>query len=307
MATLNQINRTDIVTLTDITIDDVNDDMNTAYSAINAGVAQTNTNTANIVTLNAAANGATKLNLLLENGTDADHDIDITADILSLQDASTSNWDTTLTSVSVTPAIDASDANGLDTGSVAIDTWYSAWAIYNPTTETTAGLFSLSTATPNMPIGYTKRRRVGWVLTDGSSNILAFNHVSGSDWFIFDSPQTIQAVTIAANGIGTFSDIVTVVPSGTRLCRLQISGTNIQHDTTVGATLYWTAYVPGAGGAIPFTALTIAATGVSHYIGGWVEVNMSSTQQVAVTTTASAGSTHSGAYTLQVNGWFDNA
>lgn len=55
-------------------------------------------------------------------------------------------------------------ANGLDTGAVAIDTWYSIWCIAQPG-GTTALLASTSTTAPTMPSGYTQKARVGWVKT----------------------------------------------------------------------------------------------------------------------------------------------
>ena len=43
------------------------------------------------------------------------------------------------------------------------------WVIYNGTTV--AGLLSTSASAPTLPSGYTYKARVGWVRTDGSSNL----------------------------------------------------------------------------------------------------------------------------------------
>ncbi|WP_368640496.1 hypothetical protein ABRZ04_04575 [Castellaniella ginsengisoli] len=59
-------------------------------------------------------------------------------------------------------------ANGLDTGTLAASTWYSAWVIWNGTT--TAGLLSLSDTAPTLPSGYTHKARIGWIRTDGTAN-----------------------------------------------------------------------------------------------------------------------------------------
>lgn len=77
-------------------------------------------------------------------------------------------------SVSVTCNITTSGANGLDTGAEASSTWYSIWLIYNPTTNTQAGLLSLSATAPTMPSGYTFKARLGWVRNNGSSNFINF-------------------------------------------------------------------------------------------------------------------------------------
>jgi len=72
--------------------------------------------------------------------------------------------------VSVSPAINASGPNGLDTGTLAGSTWYYVWVIYNPATATVAGLFSLSATAPTLPTGYTYSARVGAVRTDASGS-----------------------------------------------------------------------------------------------------------------------------------------
>ena len=67
-------------------------------------------------------------------------------------------------------------ANGLDTGSVAASTMYAVYVIGDSTKyESTAGLLSLaSNSEPSLPAGYDMYRRVGWVLTDGTSDNLLF-------------------------------------------------------------------------------------------------------------------------------------
>ena len=52
-------------------------------------------------------------------------------------------------------------ANGLDTGTVAAGNWYYIFAIYNPTTDTTASLVSLSMTAPTLPAGYTMAAILG--------------------------------------------------------------------------------------------------------------------------------------------------
>jgi len=78
----------------------------------------------------------------------------------------------------ITVDITASGANGLDTGSEAANTWYYIYLIFNPTTGTTAGLFSTSSSSPTMPSGYTKKRLVGAVRNDGSSDFYSFKQIN---------------------------------------------------------------------------------------------------------------------------------
>ncbi len=55
-------------------------------------------------------------------------------------------------------------ANKLDTGTIAIDTWYAIWAIAKAD-GTTAGLASTSFTAPTLPTGYTYKVRLGAVRT----------------------------------------------------------------------------------------------------------------------------------------------
>jgi hypothetical protein len=80
-----------------------------------------------------------------------------------------------LTNVSTTLNSATSGANGLDTGSIANNTWYYVYIIYNPTTTTTAVLMSASATSPTLPSNYTYSSGViGAVITDGSAHFLGF-------------------------------------------------------------------------------------------------------------------------------------
>lgn len=73
----------------------------------------------------------------------------------------------------------ANGANGLDSGLLANNTWYAAFVIFDPTNAVPpATLLSTSATAPVMPsvngVTYSKWRRVGWVLTNGSAQFLLF-------------------------------------------------------------------------------------------------------------------------------------
>jgi hypothetical protein len=63
---------------------------------------------------------------------------------------------------------------GLDTGTVAASTWYHVFLISNAGATTFDALLSKSATAPTMPGSFTLFRRVGSILTDSSSHILAF-------------------------------------------------------------------------------------------------------------------------------------
>ncbi|WP_189347444.1 hypothetical protein [Mesorhizobium sp. M4A.F.Ca.ET.090.04.2.1] len=98
----------------------------------------------------------------------SDTQVTITADALTVED--TNGFAARLGGVNITAALNASGANGLDTGAEAASTWYNCWVIWNGTT--TAALLSLSATAPTMPGGYTHKLWVGAIRNDGSSNLL---------------------------------------------------------------------------------------------------------------------------------------
>ena len=85
-----------------------------------------------------------------------------------------STYDYMIASSAFSANLAASGAGGLDTGSEASSTWYYVWVIGNAETGAVAGMFSLSSAAPTMPAGYTLKRRVGEVRNDAGSDFLDF-------------------------------------------------------------------------------------------------------------------------------------
>lgn len=89
----------------------------------------------------------------------------ITADKVLVVD--TNDLSALLSTVSVTVDLDTAGTNGLDTGSIAANTGYFLYVIYNG--STVAGLASTSATAPTMPSGYTYKALVGWCTTDGTA------------------------------------------------------------------------------------------------------------------------------------------
>lgn len=98
---------------------------------------------------------------------------------------------------------------GLDTGAVAATTSYHVHLIRKDSDGSIDVLYSLSFAAPTMPGGYTARRRIGSILTNGSSQIIAFSQVG--DEFLLD------AAVVDANDVNPGTGVVTKavsVPTG---------------------------------------------------------------------------------------------
>ncbi|MEN6629809.1 MAG: hypothetical protein ABFC42_09200 [Sulfuricella sp.] len=135
---------------------------------------------------------------LQASATGASASISISADEIIVENSS--NAYKTLRSVALTVAGTANGANGLDTGSLATNTWYSLWVIHNGTT--TAGLLSLSATAPTMPGGYTHKARVGWIRADASGNKypLAFKQNGRSVQYVVAAGTNVAATPIMATG-----------------------------------------------------------------------------------------------------------
>lgn len=112
---------------------------------------------------------------VISNGTDAEHDIDVTAGIHM--------WDSTntkiLTSTAMTKRIDAAWSagtgnGGLFAGTVAANMTYYYFMIYNPTTKVTDFGFNVYLNPNDRPSGYTYYSLLWAVKTDSSSNIIPF-------------------------------------------------------------------------------------------------------------------------------------
>lgn len=99
-------------------------------------------------------------------------------------------------------------ANGLDTGSLAASTWYHVHVI-GKTDGTVAGFMSTS-LTPSLPSGYSLRRRIGSVKTDGSSHFLAYTQFG--DEFRWGT----ASIDLSAS-VSTPQTVVLAVPPGVRV------------------------------------------------------------------------------------------
>jgi hypothetical protein len=133
------------------------------------------------------------------NATNPNYQVDFEADELVVKDSS--GRAIILNDVDITADITASGANGLDTGSEASNTWYYLHVIYNPTTDTVAGLLSLSWTAPTLPSGYTFFAPVSAVRNNGSSNFVQYFQ-RGATCFYTVAPIVVE------NGTSTSSTAV---------------------------------------------------------------------------------------------------
>lgn len=106
-------------------------------------------------------------------------------------------------------------AGGLDTGTVAASKVYAVYVIDDSSQyNAAAGLLSLaSNATPTLPLGYDSYRKIGYGVTDATSDFLLFYQYGHSNWrnYRFDAPQA-TAVTAGAATSYTAVALTTLVP-----------------------------------------------------------------------------------------------
>lgn len=95
----------------------------------------------------------------------------------------------------------------LDTGSIAINTWYHVFLIKRIDTGVVDVLFSTSDSAPTLPTNYTLSRRIGSMKTNASSQWIVFTQIG--DTFIW---QTSVTDLNSSNNSGSRTAITLTVP-----------------------------------------------------------------------------------------------
>jgi hypothetical protein len=109
-------------------------------------------------------------------------------------------------------------ANGVDNAVLIASNFYAVYVIGDSTDyQPTAGLLSLNFTQPNLPGGfpqggYDMYRRVGWILTDGSANILQFWQYGSNEQRMYYYDVGISALSAGASGTFANVDLATSVP-----------------------------------------------------------------------------------------------
>ena len=174
-------------------------------------------------------------NLIIQNNSGAPTSkVDVTADVISVEAV-------VLTNVSWTIDIQASGADGLDTGSEATSTWYYIWAICNDDGSSEAGLLSTSSSSPTLPTGYTKKRLIGAVYNDSSGDFRNFLQIGKTVYY--NSRYTVVSTCSASSW--TAVDVSAYVPSVSRVAIFSVYWIYASSSTTLymgfdGSSTYMT-------------------------------------------------------------------
>jgi hypothetical protein len=171
--------------------------------------------------------------LILSNDAgDVDHDIAIAAGI----SRDSTNVIALALAAAITKRLDAAWAagtgnGGIDTGSIGASAVYYVWLIRKDSDASIDALFSLSATAPTMPAGYTYKRRIGTMLTDGSSNIRGFVQIG--DEFIYKSPVQDKAYSANLASTNRIGYVLTAPPLMKALVNILAMNNNGGADLTL--------------------------------------------------------------------------
>lgn len=185
---------------------------------------------------------------------------------------------------------------GLDTGSVAASTWYAVYAILRADTGISDALFSLSGTAPTMPTGYAYKRRIGWVLTDGSKNFVPFTQ--DGDHFAWATPVLdVNSTT----GTSSASYTLASVPPQRMLAELNVTITHASQLALVYIRDGTLADLAPSATVAPLSTLrvNVAAVANSETISRYTTMSGSNAQ------IAARSSQTSTTFLVATLGWFD--
>ena len=225
------------------------------------------------------------------------------ADFMSLSSAFTKT----------TSAWSAGSGNGaLDTGTIAVSTWYWVFLVKNVSTQAVDVLITkavaATTPSPTLPSGYTLYRYIGSMLTNGSSQWTSFNQFGSTFYWT-------TAVTDVANGSPSSNTDVTqtlTVPLGVRV--RPILRTNAISNTVNAADIAIrspdlmsaeaTPQADTTNGPLPSIGVTIAGSTITR-IGGDVGVPLYTNTSGQIVYRAYYPSGGASSVSIRTYGWVD--
>lgn len=177
---------------------------------------------------------------------------------------------------------------GLDTGSIANSTWYHVFLIQRLDTGVVDVLFSLSATSPTMPTNYTRKRRVGSMLTNSSAQWVKFSQKG--DEFLWDS-SVLDWTNITPPDTSAHLKVLTI-PTG-----VQVRAVCYAALDYVSATCNLYIKSPDQGGG---TGLTLTVNSSTIHDATQIAVRSDTNAQVSV-----LANNVGCQYQIFTQGWFD--
>lgn len=186
---------------------------------------------------------------------------------------------------------------GLDTGTVANNTWYHVYQIIRTDTGVVDYAFSLSASVPttggNIPSAYTLFRRIGSLRTNGSAQWVLF--IQLNDEFLWSaSVPDVAAATLTA---GTPVLETLTVPTGIQV--LAIIDADMNAATSIGVLVNSPDQAAVATPVFPNTNLVNATAGGAAAGHMWMRTNTSAQVRAAATATITSN------FSITTQGWID--
>lgn len=150
------------------------------------------------------------------------HEIKVTANEIMLQNHRGAPYRASM--VDLTVDINASGANGLDTGTKSPETWYHIWIISNYK-GVVKGLLSTSASNPTLPKGFSYKAYVGAIYNNSNDHFISYYQNDKLVWRDFSCP--LAMTTFPTNP--TIVDLAASVPSTATSVIIELSGL-----TTIG-------------------------------------------------------------------------
>lgn len=143
--------------------------------------------------------------------------------------------------------------NGLDTNSISASNWYYIFAIYNPTTDTTASLISLSMTAPTLPTGYTM------------AAILGAAYVTAGTTAFMPSEKKDFETSLGAGGIQGF---VTILNGGSSPSMTAVS--TVTGAPTISSSIQLASISISGNAAVYADNVSTLGSGFDSSAGPWI-------------------------------------
>jgi hypothetical protein len=191
---------------------------------------------------------------------------------------------------------------GLDTGSIAANTWYHAFLIKRPDSGVVDVLFSLSATLPVLPANYTLFRRIFSVKTDSSSQWVKM--VQDGD--VFRWTTVVNDVNVSNPGTSAVTRTLSV-PTGVRVrADLSVGSTGTSGDPGAAAIyvsdLLLNDQTPAQAGAVDLFVYAASVSGTLFGCMGRTSVMTNTSAQVR---TRVQLSTSNMSFVIDTHGWTD--
>src|SRR3989344_6562847 len=171
--------------------------------------------------------------LTMSNAADTVNDVTVAAGEACSDDGTTDM----VLSGAITKQLDASwsvgtNAGGINTGAEAISTWYEVHLIKRVDTGVVDVMFTTTANRATLPTSYTKKRRIGWIRNDASSNILQFTQVDDH------ITLTTQIADVANSATATAEAAVTLTVPPSAIARFRASAVSTASSNAAGCIIF---------------------------------------------------------------------